>query len=137
MIQLTITTPTTVTVKTDDVAHIRGEDETGAFGILPGHADFVTALTPSVVSWRHGDGREGHCAVRGGVLLASGGAQVAIATREAVVSDDLDRLEHEVLASFAREIEEESHARVGSRRLQMRAVRQILAYLRPERGKGR
>jgi len=70
------------------------------------------------------------------VLLASGGAQVAIATREAVASDDLDRLEHEVLTSFTREIEEESHARTGSRRLQMRAVRQILAYLRPER-KGR
>ena len=136
MIQLTITTPTSVAVKADGIAHVRAEDETGAFGILPGHADFVTALTPSVVSWRHADGREGHCAVRGGVLLASGGAQVAIATREAVASDDLDRLEHEVLASFARENEEESHARTGSLRLQMRAVRQILSYLRPER-KGR
>ena len=70
MIQLTITTPTAVAVQADGVAHVRAEDETGAFGILPGHADFVTALTPSVVSWRDADGREGHCAVRGGVLLA-------------------------------------------------------------------
>lgn len=133
MIELTVTTPTAVAVNAGGITHVRAEDETGAFGILPGHADFVTALTPSVVSWRHADGREGHCAVRGGVLLASGGAQVAIATREAVASDDLDRLEHEVLTRFTQENEEESHARAGSRRLQMQAVRHILAYLRPER----
>ena len=50
MIQLTITTPTSVAVKADGIAHVRAEDETGAFGILPGHADFVTALTSLTAS---------------------------------------------------------------------------------------
>jgi F-type H+-transporting ATPase subunit epsilon len=137
MIRLTITTPTAVTVRADEVAHVRAEDESGAFGILPGHADFLTVLLPSVVSWRLADGREGHCAVRGGVLTVSGGNEIAVATRDAVTSDDLDWLEHDVLAKFERDRAEEGHARTGSQRLHMQAVRQMIGYLRPERGKGR
>ena len=49
--RLTITTPLAIVVEADDVAHLRAEDETGAFGILPGHADFLTALAVSVASW--------------------------------------------------------------------------------------
>ena len=50
--RLTVTTPLAIVVEADDVAHLRAEDETGAFGILPGHADFLTALAVSVVTWR-------------------------------------------------------------------------------------
>jgi F-type H+-transporting ATPase subunit epsilon len=35
-----------------DVVAVRAEDESGSFGILSGHADFLTALTVSVVAWR-------------------------------------------------------------------------------------
>ena len=34
------------------MSHLRAEDDTGAFGILPGHADFLTVLAVSVVTWR-------------------------------------------------------------------------------------
>ena len=57
--RFTVTTPTAVVEDVDDIRHIRAEDESGAFGILPGHADFVTVLPVSVVMWRAGDGREG------------------------------------------------------------------------------
>jgi len=33
-----------------DVVYLRAEDDTGAFGILPGHTDFLTALAVSVAS---------------------------------------------------------------------------------------
>ena len=42
--KLTIVTPLAVIIETDGVVHLRAEDETGAFGILSGHADFLTAL---------------------------------------------------------------------------------------------
>ena len=42
--RLTVTTPLAIVAEADDVAHLRAEDDTGAFGILPGHADFLTAL---------------------------------------------------------------------------------------------
>ena len=131
-LSLIVTTPTSVAVTLTGLRHLRAEDASGAFGIWPGHADLLTALAVSVISWRTADGREGHCAVRGGVLTIRGG-QVAVATREAVPGDDLHTLESDVLARFRRNAEEEGKARSGARRMHLAAVRHILAYLRPDR----
>src|SRR5579863_10341824 len=89
--RLVITTPLNLVADIDDVVHVRAEDETGSFGILDHHAEFLTALAVSVVSWRQASGREEHCAVRGGVLSVSGD-KVAIATRQAILGDDLNHL---------------------------------------------
>ena len=131
--RLLITTPTAVIIDEQHVVALRAEDESGSFGILEGHADFLTALTTSVVSWRYADGRQGFCAVRHGVLSVANGSQVSIATRAAVVGDDLARLENVVLAQFREAVEAERTARTESLRLQMKAIRQIVRYLRPER----
>jgi F-type H+-transporting ATPase subunit epsilon len=90
-------------------------------------------LETSVVSWHRSNGTQGHCAVRGGVLMVSGGERIAIATREAVLGDDLVHLESEVLETFRRKSAEEQSARASSARLQLAAMRQILDYLRPGR----
>ena len=131
--RLLITTPTAVIIDEQHVVALRAEDESGSFGILEGHADFLTALTTSVVSWRYADGRQGFCAVRHGVLSVTNGSQVSIATRAAVVGNDLARLEDVVLAQFREALEAERTARTESLRLQMKAIRQIVRYLRPER----
>jgi len=133
--KLLVTTPLAVITDVDDVRHLRAEDETGAFGILPGHADFLTALSLSVVSWRDATGAEHHLAVRGGMLEVRGGTDISIATREAVVGDDLHRLETEVLASFRRRGDEERTARTDAQRLYLAAIRQICRFLRPERAR--
>jgi F-type H+-transporting ATPase subunit epsilon len=49
--KLRITDPTAILVDTD-VRSVRAEDASGSFGILSGHADFLTALGVSIVSWR-------------------------------------------------------------------------------------
>jgi F-type H+-transporting ATPase subunit epsilon len=131
--RLLITTPTAVVIDDPHVVAVRVEDESGSLGILGGHADFMTALTVSVVSWRRIDGVRRFCAVRRGVLTVSQGSLVAIATREALVGDDLHHLEHAVLAEFRNRVEAERAARTASLRLQMKAIRQIVQYLRPER----
>lgn len=131
--RLLITTPTAVVINDPVVVAVRAEDESGSFGILSGHADLLTALTISVVSWRRADGARRYCAVRRGVLSVSEGSLVAIATREAVAGDDLDHLEKVVLAGFRGAMEEERAARTASLRLQMNAIRRIVRYLRPER----
>lgn len=132
-LSLIVTTPTSVAVRVAGLAHLRAEDSSGAFGIWPGHADLLTALAVSVISWRGTDGSEGHCAVRGGVLTLHDGAGIAVATREAVVGDDLHALERDVLARFRRSAEEEGEARTGARRMHLAAIRHILGYLRPDR----
>ena len=131
--RLLITTPTAVVIDDPDVVAVRAEDESGSFGILKGHADFLTALTVSVVRWQYTDDRQQFCAVRHGVLSVAKGSEVAIATREAFPGDDLDHLEQVVLAKFREALEAERTARTESLQLQMKAIRQIVRYLRPER----
>jgi F-type H+-transporting ATPase subunit epsilon len=129
--KVTVTTPLAIVVESEDVAHLRAEDETGAFGILPHHADFLTALAVSVVSWRDARGAEHHVAVRGGMLEVRDGARISIATPEAVPGDDLRKLETEVLARFRRGLAEEQAARLDAERLYLAAVRRICRFLRP------
>jgi F-type H+-transporting ATPase subunit epsilon len=128
-VNLQVVTPLAVVVEAADVAHVRAEDDTGAFGILPGHADFLTALAISVVTWRDRAGSEHHLAVRGGLLEVRGGQAIAIAAREAIASDDLQHLETEVLAAFRRATEDERVARTDAQRLYLAAIRQIYRFL--------
>jgi F-type H+-transporting ATPase subunit epsilon len=127
--KLAIGTPLAIVVEADDVVHVRAEDETGAFGILRGHADFVTVLAISVVTWRDAAGAEHHAAVRGGVLEVRAGESIAVATREAVAGDDLARLENDVLAWIRRSVEAERAARTDAERLYLAAIRQICRFL--------
>lgn len=130
--KLVIATPAAIVASHEDIAAVRAEDETGEFGILPRHADFVTALAVSVVGWRREDGTQHYCAVRGGLLTVSGGREVAIATREAVLGDNLAALETVVLGRLAKEAEEDRQARARAGSLRVQAIRQIIGYLRPQ-----
>jgi F-type H+-transporting ATPase subunit epsilon len=131
--RLTVTTPLAIVTDVDDVMHLRAEDETGAFGILTGHADFLTALVVSVVSWRDSHDTEHHIAVHGGVLQVRDGKAIAIVTREAVAGDDLHWLEAKVLARFRQQLAEERAARTDAHRLYLAAIRQIFRSLQPGR----
>lgn len=129
--RLTVSTPLAIITDSKDVAHVRAEDATGAFGILPGHADFLTALSLSVVSWRDLKGSEHHVAVRGGMLEVRNGELISIATREAIAGEDLRWLQSEVLATFRRRTDEEKKSRTDAQRLYLAAIRQICRYLKP------
>ena len=132
--KLRIVTPLAVVVDEDEVAALRAEDASGGFGVLPHHADFLTSLVVSVVRWTSESGAHRFCAVRRGVLSVTLGRQIAIATREAIVGDDLATLEDTVLARFRADLEMERAARAESARLQLNAIRQIMRHLRPGGG---
>jgi F-type H+-transporting ATPase subunit epsilon len=131
--RLVITTPLNLVADIGDVVHVRAEDETGSFGILEHHAEFLTALVASVVSWRQASGREGHCAVRGGVLSVSGG-KVAIATRQAILGDDLGQLADKVVAELKRNAEQEEAAWVHSAGMRLRVLRELSRSTAPPNG---
>lgn len=130
--RLDITTPFATVLQTDEALHVRAEDSSGAFGILKGHADFLTVLTVSVLTWRDGRNREHYVAVRGGMLSVQGGGAVRVITPEAVPGEDLHSLESEVLTRFQRHIDEERAAHTADQRLHLAAIRQIMRLLRPE-----
>lgn len=131
--KLSVSTPLAIIIETEDVAYVRAEDDSGCFGILPGHADLLTVLTVSVVTWRNRSGGEHYAAVRGGVLEAREGKTIEIGTSEAVRGDDLHRLETDVLTRFRRQLTEEQAARTDAHRLYLAALRQIVRFLRPQR----
>jgi F-type H+-transporting ATPase subunit epsilon len=131
-LHLTVTTPAQILVVTDNVVAVRVEDQSGSFGVLPGHADLLTVLVPSVVRWRTADGAAGFCAVRGGVFTVSEGRNVAVACREGVVGNSLDELEAKVRTVRARQVEADRKVRVEQIRLHALAVRQLVQYLRPD-----
>ena len=133
-LHLKITTPSDVMVDSGDVRSVRAEDASGGFGVLPGHADLLTVLSDSVVRWRDATGRERYCAVRGGVLSVAAGQRVTLACRQAVVGDDLDKLNAQVAAMRAAEVDTARRSRVEQTRLHARAVRQLMRYLRPASG---
>lgn len=129
--RLRITTPLAVVTDEDGILALRADDASGSFGILPGHADFLTSLAISAVSWKSRDGVRHYCAVRGGVMTVTTGQDIAIITRQAVPGDDLATLDQTVLARFRSDIETERIERVDSTRLQLNAIRHIVRHLRP------
>jgi F-type H+-transporting ATPase subunit epsilon len=131
MLHLTVTTPAQVLVDSGDVATVRAEDQSGSFGILPGHADLLTVLVPSVVHWRSADGAAHYCAVHGGVFAVSAGHNVAVACREGVIGDSLEDLEAKIRIVRTRQLDADRKARVEQVRLHALAVRQLVRYLRP------
>lgn len=130
LLRLVVSTPTRLLVDERRVMAVRAEDASGSFGILPGHANFVTALSPCVLRWRL-EGDERYCALRGGVLSVRDGRQVSVACRHGVLGDQLAKLEAEVRAAALAQAGVESRARVEQARLHAYAVRQLLRYLRP------
>lgn len=130
---LRITTPLEVAVDVDNIRALRAEDASGSFGILPGHVDFLTALTISVISWTDAGGAAHYCAVRHGVLSVDKGQEITVATREAIVGDDLEALDRTVLARFQADLDAERVANVEGARLQLAAIRQLMRYLHPFR----
>jgi F-type H+-transporting ATPase subunit epsilon len=129
-VRFRVSTPIAIVVDEPQAVSVRAEDASGHFGILPGHADFLTVLEPSVVTWRDGTGREHFAAVRGGILTVQGGRMVDLVTREAVAHDDLAVLREAVLAHLRDEAKAEAQEKARAERLHLAFVRHMTQYLR-------
>ena len=132
--RLVVATPLALVLDREGVVAIEAEDATGRFGILPGHADFLTVLAVSVLSWRDREGGEGHLAVRGGVLRVAGGELVEVATRQAVGEETLEALGPTVLETLRAEVEAQAEARTTIARLELSLVRNLRDYLQMTAG---
>jgi F-type H+-transporting ATPase subunit epsilon len=132
VLHLTISTPNSVVVDEAEVAAIRARDESGSFGILPGHTDLLTVLPASVVRWRDRQGQTHYCAVRSGVLRIADGTEATIACREAIPGNRLQEMEAAIEVEKSGEEEADRKARVAQMRLHTHAIRQLLHYLAPQ-----
>ncbi len=98
--------------------------ENGAFGILPNHIDFVTALVPSVLILTTPEGEELVFGIDEGLLLKKG-HRVEISVRRGVQGEDLETLRDTVRDTFFEIDEEERIARSALSRLEADMVRRL------------
>lgn len=134
---MTISTDMTVTLRLPTRPLFEGQAlrltavaPTGAFGILPNHVDFVTALVPSVMTLQLADGSEAIFGIDEGLLVKKGHA-VSVAVLRGVSGDDLGSLQETVQAHFVRMDEEERQARSALSRLEADMVRRFAELRRP------
>lgn len=104
--------------------------ESGAFGLLPGHADHVAALVPSVLVLTEPEGGELFFGIDHG-LLVKHDHHVEVAVRRAVRGDSLEALSETVAAALHDVDEEERLARTALSRLETGIVRQFGALRKP------
>ncbi len=74
-----------------EIKYIRLKDDTGSFGIMKGHINFLTALEPSLGYYTDINGREVFIAVDGGILNVRDGV-ITLTSREVFKSDDAEKL---------------------------------------------
>jgi len=70
---------------------IRLKDQTGFFGIMKGHTDFLTVLERAICYYTDENNQEVFLALDGGVLNVKGGS-VTITTRDVFESSDAEKL---------------------------------------------
>jgi len=125
-LSLSIATPLRIVLDEAGIASLRAEDASGGFGILPGHADFVTVIDAGVLRWRGPAGPWHYCVVRGGVFTVSSGCEVHVACRDAIAGDDLARLRADVAESRKAREDAARRTRAHSARLHARAIRRLM-----------
>jgi F-type H+-transporting ATPase subunit epsilon len=128
-LELEIIAPDRVLLE-DRVVSLQAADASGRFGLRPGHEDFMTVLVPCVVRYRPEHGAERFAAVDGGVLLLERG-RVSIATRDAVVADQIDRVADAAAAMLAARREKEQAARSGFAELEVTLLRELRKAVQP------
>ncbi|WFM71945.1 F0F1 ATP synthase subunit epsilon [Halomonas sp. CKK8] len=127
--QVTLRLPTR-TLFEGPATRLFAEAENGAFGMLPNHIDFVTALVPSVLILTLADGEERIFGIDEGILVKKG-HDVDIAIRRGVQGSDLASLRETVQESFVEVDEEERVARSALSRLEAGIVRRFADLQRP------
>ncbi|MEZ6002202.1 F0F1 ATP synthase subunit epsilon [Hyphomonas sp.] len=128
-LKLTVTTPLQIILQEEAVASLRAEDASGDFGIKPGHTDFLTVIDAGVMRWRMTEGPWRYCALRGGIFSVTGGNEVRVACREAIVSDDLTSLRARVTTARKEALDESRRARAQGVKLYAHAVRRLMHEL--------
>ncbi|WP_100640822.1 ATPase [Marinobacter salexigens] len=121
--QVTLRLPTQTLFK-GQARQLFATAQNGAFGMLPNHTDFVTALVPSVLILTAEDGSERFFGIDEGVLMKKG-HQVDIAIRRGVQGTDLDTLNETIQEAFVEVDEEERVARSALSRLEAGIVRRF------------
>lgn len=122
--KLSILLPTHVFLEVE-VTKIVAEGEDGAFGLLERHIDFVSYLTPGILTYQDTSGTEMHVAVDRGTLVKKG-SNVTLSVRRAVQDPNLETLTETVQTEFERISDREKKMRGAAAQIEAGFVRKFL-----------
>ena len=125
--RLNIITPAGILSR--DITHIRLKDESGFFGIMKGHMDFLTVLVPSLCYFTDLNGAEMFLAVDGGIFSVRGGV-ATLTSREVFESGDAERLAELMESTFERRRKAEAELREMLGNIEKSFVEKTAAFLR-------
>lgn len=122
--KLKVLLPTEIFID-QEISKVTAEAENGYFCLLPRHADFVTALVPSLLSFVSKTGKEEFIAVDEGILIKVG-SEVLISTRNAMRGPDLGTLRQIIEEQFETINDQEKKARSILASIEASFVRRFL-----------
>jgi len=125
--RLNIVTPAGIFSR--DITHIRLKDESGAFGIMKGHIDFLTVLIPSLCYYRDLNGKEMFLAVDEGIFSVRGGV-ATLTSREIFESGDAEKLAELIESSFQERKKSEAGLREMLGNIEKAFIEKTAAFLR-------
>jgi F-type H+-transporting ATPase subunit epsilon len=108
-----------------DVVKIVCEAPNGFLCLLPRHVDFTTALVPGILFFTTPDDREFYVAVDDGALVKQGDT-VLVSVRNAVMGEELGRLNELVIEHFRNRGEQEEKALAAMNKIEAGFVRRFL-----------
>ncbi len=123
----------TGTLVDQQVAKVTAEAENGSFCLLPRHIDFLTALSPGLLSFETEAGAEEFLAVDEGILVKCG-SEVKVSTRDAVRGVPLGQLRQAVKERFQALDERERQAREVLARMEADVVVRFIRMGEKNRG---
>ena len=109
----------------ETVTKVIAEATNGSFCILPRHIDFVAPLVPGLLEFHRADGEEEFIAIDEGTLVKSG-AEVLIATTNAVRGKALGELRRTIEQRFLALYDREKTARTALAKLESNIVRRFM-----------
>lgn len=110
--------------RVDDVLSFVGEDASGSFGILPGHARFITVLEFGLASFRSAAGGWRHVAAPGAVVRFAGD-ELHLATRRFVCGADYERIRDALREQLRTEEDALREIRLSLRHLEESMLRRL------------
>jgi F-type H+-transporting ATPase subunit epsilon len=122
--KLSILLPTKILVQ-ENIRKMAAEAVNGAFGILPRHLDFVTAIVPCICEFTKESGEKEFIAVDEGILVKKGG-DVYLSTRNAVRGANLGELEQTIQNEFLSLDERERKARSAAAKMEADLIRRFI-----------
>jgi len=125
--RLNIVTPAGIFSR--DISHLRLKDESGAFGIMKGHIDFLTVLVPSLCYYRDENGKEMFLAVDEGIFTVRDGV-ATLTSKEIFESEDAEKLAELMESTFEQRRKAEAGLREMLGNIEKSFIEKTAAFLR-------